>query len=223
MKLYWFLAVLLLLSCPARAESRYIIAIIDTGFDRNPALAPYECEGLSTDLTGGDGGDQYSHGSHVAYLATRGLPTNRFCFAMIKWLDGYRAPRKGVVAAGIDYAVSVGAKVINLSLGGKGALGEEYDAILNALRHGVHVVVASGNEAADLSKGCEYYPACYPLKSRFFHVVTSPHETANYGGTVTESYSGTCNYRGYKDEGTSYSAARATNRIAKGLHGNRPH
>ena len=218
MRFLIFLVVLFLFSFPARAESRYIIAIIDTGFDRNPALVPYECEGLSKDLTGGDGMDDYGHGSHVAYLATRGLPSKKFCFVMIKWLAGGRAPRVGVVAAGINYAVGVGAKVINLSLGGKGALDEEFEAILNALQQGVHVVVASGNEGANLSKRCDYYPACYPFENAFFHVVTSPRRSSNHGGTVTESYSGTCNYMGYKDEGTSYSAARATNRIAKGKH-----
>lgn len=218
MRLYWFLAFFLLASWPAQAKERYRIAIIDTGFDRNPALLPYECDKLSLDLTGTDGLDRIHHGSHVVSLAMADLNPAEWCFVMIKWINHDGDDVQETIPKAINYAVSIGAKIINLSLGGRYDGPKEKAAILRALRAGIHVVVAAGNEQANLDLICGYFPACYPFRSRFFHVVASPHRSSNRGGTVTETYNGTCFYAGYRDEGTSYAAGRATNAIARGRH-----
>jgi subtilisin family serine protease len=80
----------------------------------------------------------------------------------IKVLDCTGSGSSDVIAAGINYAVAHGAKVLNLSLGGsQDSLDQE--AVNNALAAGCVVVAASGNESnlpgtlAPLD-----YPAGYP-------------------------------------------------------------
>ena len=52
------------------------------------------------------------------------------------------------LANALDYAVANGAKIINLSLGGEGALGSSFEAaLLRAINAGVVFAIASGNEA----------------------------------------------------------------------------
>ena len=53
------------------------------------------------------------------------------------------------VAAGIRYAVDNGAKVINISLGGEGAVPLERDAIAYAVAQGAFVSISAGNEYED--------------------------------------------------------------------------
>jgi len=76
-------------------------------------------------------------------------------------LDDNGSGSSAAVAAGIDWATSHGADVINLSLGGSiplGGLGQESDidaAIERALAHNVVVVAAAGNDSLPL---CENNP-----------------------------------------------------------------
>ncbi|GJL82223.1 MAG: hypothetical protein DHS20C01_18570 [marine bacterium B5-7] len=60
------------------------------------------------------------------------------------------------LAAAIGYAVSMGARVINVSLGGEEFSEVEYDAVRFANDNGVLVVVAAGNQAKDTA---EFWPA----------------------------------------------------------------
>jgi hypothetical protein len=62
------------------------------------------------------------------------------------------------IASAINYSVSKGAKVINLSLGSFSADPVMEAAINNAISSGVSVVAASGNSGCD----CIIYPANYP-------------------------------------------------------------
>jgi subtilisin family serine protease len=55
------------------------------------------------------------------------------------------------IAAAAHYAVDHGARIINLSLGGKVVTQAERDAIAYALNHQVLVVTAAGNQATDVS------------------------------------------------------------------------
>ncbi len=57
---------------------------------------------------------------------------------------------ESAIAKSVNYAVSSGAKVINLSLGGDGGVGTQVgSAIRNAINAGAVVVIASGNEGTD--------------------------------------------------------------------------
>jgi cell wall-associated protease len=215
-KLYVFVATLLLFSYPARAEYRIKIAVIDTGINVDAKLAPYMCSTPGHDFSGTSLVDQMGHGTMITALAVEGLDPSRYCVVMVKWmhLDGYAE----TIPRAINYAVSIGARVINMSLGGTTWSRSEEESVERALAKHIHVVVAAGNDHFDLSRTCPYYPACYRFKSPYFHVVASydgdvREKWSNYGRGVTDKACGV--YQGYR--GTSYSAARVTNRIARGL------
>lgn len=136
------------------------IAIVDTGIDkyhpdlmgRVVATEDFTLEGFA-DLNG--------HGTHVAGIATgngKGLegkytgvaPEALILAAKVLKADG--SGRMSDVMAGVEWAVEMGADIINLSLGAPGpsdgtdALSETCDAVV---AQGVVVCVAAGNDGPD--------------------------------------------------------------------------
>lgn len=93
-------------------------------------------------------------------------PDNAVCF------------RSADLANALDYAVANGAKVINLSLGGEGALGFSFEAALQrAINAGVVFAIASGNEAGANPE----WPGRYASDPRFAGgiIVTGAHDSNN--------------------------------------------
>lgn len=131
------------------------VCIVDTGVDdTHPALNPLVAE---TDLVNhdNDATDDHGHGTHVAGIIAskdatyRGVAPSSSLMA-VKVLDASGSGFSSDVAAGIDWCVAHGAKVVNLSLGGglySGTCDGNIDAIAvnNAVAAGVTVAVASGN------------------------------------------------------------------------------
>jgi subtilisin family serine protease len=74
----------------------------------------------------------------------------------LKALDEFGQGHASMIAEAIAYAADNGARVINLSLGGRGLTRVEKLAVEHAAASGALVVVAAGNSAADVS---EYGPA----------------------------------------------------------------
>jgi subtilisin family serine protease len=216
-RIYWFLAVFLLFSWPANAESRRIIALVETGLNPAPEVLPYLCESGSRDFTGTDMKDRIGHGTVIAKLAVEGLDPRKVCFVVLKWANQGGGSPEHVLQA-IKYAIGIGASIINLSLGGESWSTDEHRALEVALAQHIHVVVAAGNDGLNMSRVCPYYPACYRFKSPYFHVVGSydgdvREEWSNWGTPITDRACGIS--AGLR--GTSLSAARVTNRIARSL------
>jgi thermitase len=140
------------------------IAVLDTGVDLDhPDLSANIVGGydfVNEDYDPQD--DHYSnHGTHVAGIAAA-IGNNGKGIAGIAWgaeimpvkvLNSSGSGTVSNVEAGINYAVTNGAQVINMSLGAPGTsypcTGFEplRDAMQNALNNGVLVVVAAGNES----------------------------------------------------------------------------
>jgi hypothetical protein len=174
----------------AVTDSKVIVAILDSGLQidhkdlsanlwKNPSTAGSSCPGdvHGCDFTGakptGLTSDPFGHGTAVAGVAGA-VGNNAWGVTGLAW----RVPIMGVrifgdqgewttghkVAAGIDYAVALGARVINASWGGP-ILGEPVEkALEHAFAKGVLVVAASGNAPAG-SPGRNLdvrpiYPAC---------------------------------------------------------------
>jgi len=133
------------------------IAIVDTGVDKNhPDLAGRVV--ATRDFTLEGFRDLNGHGSHVAGIcagsgeASRGKYKGLAPSASIlvaKALKGDGSGRMSDVMAGIEWAVEMGAHIVNLSLGTKGpcdgrdALSELCDVVVG---QGVIVCVAAGND-----------------------------------------------------------------------------
>jgi subtilisin family serine protease len=142
-------------SSVVRAAAAITIAVVDTGADlaapglaaKNPiAYSAVSGDGTVTDLIG--------HGTFVASLAGASV-TNGTIF------DGFGGDARLMIvqansngndftdaneAAAIVWAVDHGAKIINLSLGGRDTSEVEQDAIAYAGQHGALLVAAAGND-----------------------------------------------------------------------------
>jgi thermitase len=143
-----------------------VIAILDTGVDlTHPDLLANLWEGEAGvhghDFVDGDSDpDDYNfHGTHVAGTAaataynTQGIagvaPAAEIM--AVRVLDGDGVGDTADIAAGVEYAATNGADVINMSLGGLSSTGDKAmeDAIATAGEAEAVVVVAAGNDSAD--------------------------------------------------------------------------
>ena len=86
------------------------------------------------------------------------------------------------LAAGIDYAVAHGAKIINLSLGGDGTQGSAFEnAMSRAVAAGAVFAIAAGNE----SKANPDYPAFYAIDRRYVGSIIAVGATQADGRTLS--------------------------------------
>ncbi|HZP56604.1 MAG TPA: S8 family serine peptidase [Dehalococcoidia bacterium] len=146
-----------------------IVAVLDTGVDAthpdlsgritSGANAGYNFVGNNTNTA-----DDNSHGTFVAGII--GANTNNgqgiagICWSCkimpVKVLDSTGTGSMFNLAQGIDWAVSHGAKVINMSLGGVAGETALQTAVDNAWASGAVLIAASGND-----NGAVLYPAAY--------------------------------------------------------------
>jgi subtilisin family serine protease len=122
------------------------------------------------DFVEGDGTPQdgNGHGTHVAgIVGARG--GNGIGGAGVAWnvrlmivrvLDAAAHGTTTDVARAIRYAVDNGARIVNLSLAGPASTPDLEDAVQYAQARGVLIVVAAGNDGADLGRA-PTYPAAY--------------------------------------------------------------
>ena len=83
--------------------------------------------------------------------------------------------------AAIQYAVAMGARIINASFGSPDYTQSEYDAILSANQSGVLIVAAAGNAGTD-NDTTPVYPASYNLPN-IISVAASDHNDGLWGGS----------------------------------------
>ncbi|MGQ9819033.1 MAG: S8 family serine peptidase [Candidatus Kapaibacteriales bacterium] len=108
------------------------------------------------------------HGTHVAGLASavtnngKGIASAGFNCSILPVKCSQDSGGMGIYRGyeGIVYAANIGAKIINCSWGGPGFSPAEQDIINYALNKGSLVVVAAGNDGANIDFGGQY-PAGY--------------------------------------------------------------
>jgi subtilisin family serine protease len=137
------------------------IAIIDSGVNYHPDLNVYQCWSflLFDELAFPECYDKDGHGTEVAGAAAAKDNTigvvGTAPGARIWALKTYEPPRDGPLISDEIKALNFVSKnadkieVVNLSLAGFGFIIGEYAAILDAVVHGVVVVVAAGNDNID--------------------------------------------------------------------------
>jgi thermitase len=143
-----------------------LVAVVDTGIDYNHPDLAANYGPLGYDWVNNDPNpmDDYGHGTHVAGIIAAAI-NNSIGIAGLaqvrimaeKVLDASGSGSSSDIARGIVHAVDRGAKIINLSLGSPVNSELMHEAVKYAYDHGVLVVAAVGNDAANV-KG---YPAAY--------------------------------------------------------------
>lgn len=138
-------------------NQQVIVAVVDTGVDtKHSFLQGRLLKGAN--FSGENAKDNYSdkhgHGTHVSGIVVDNTPAN-VKILPVKVLKSSGSGTSLSIKMGIDYAVSRGANVINLSLGGMcDGVCEMDKAVKAAVKKGVTVVVAAGNDSADTKEFC---------------------------------------------------------------------
>jgi subtilisin family serine protease len=141
-----------------------VVAVVDTGVNYNQqdlagnmwnGGATYPNHGFNYIDNNNDPMDLNGHGTHVAGIigaaGNNATGTTGVCWKArimaVRALDAAGSGSTASIIQGINFAVSNGAKVINMSLGGGGALDTAFsNAIADAQANDVVVVVAAGND-----------------------------------------------------------------------------
>lgn len=126
--------------------------------------------GVNTITGSGDPMDDDGHGTHIAgtigAVANNGQPHVGIAWNVrimaCKFLDSSGNGKISDEIKGIDYAISKGARIINMSFGDYVFSQAEYDALSKARQNNVLIVAAAGNEGVN-NDTSPLYPASYNL------------------------------------------------------------
>jgi subtilisin family serine protease len=154
---------------PPAGGRRPVVAVLDTGVDpATPDLAGVLLTGAARSFVPGRPalGDPDGHGTHVAGLIAaasgNGIGGSGVAAARIIPItiaDASGRTTTSALVRGLKYASARGARVINVSFGGRGFSRLEQDAVDAAVRRGALVVAAAGNTGA--RGGPPDYPGAY--------------------------------------------------------------
>lgn len=141
-----------------------IVAVIDTGVDPASAdLAPNLLQGWNYFDRNGDTSDGAGHGTTIASIIAAAAgnggfvgiaPNAKILPVKVMGGEGGDSWSDQAVVRGVEYALRRGARVLNLSIGGLNApIPGLEDALADARTAGALVVIAAGNDRADLDDG----------------------------------------------------------------------
>jgi thermitase len=142
------------------------VAILDSGVTTdNPDISP-KVVARANFSNASTSQDNYGHGTHVAGIVAAST-NNKVGVASVcpdctildgKVLNDFGSSSTSSVSDGINWAVTKGAKVINLSLGQSNPTRTLETAVKNAWNKGVVIVASAGNN----NNTTKLYPAAYP-------------------------------------------------------------
>ncbi len=165
-----------------------LVAVIDSGVDTDHEHLAGRLIESNVNLS--DSGmensceDDYGHGTHVAGIVVTNTLEN-VKIKPYKVLNDRGNGSISQIVVAVDMAVEDGADVINLSITSKGESQTLTDSVDAATNKDVSVIVAAGNDKADLSK-TYYSPAC--IESAITVSATARDSRlasySNYNGTI---------------------------------------
>lgn len=197
------------LSFSNKKENRIKIGVIDTGIVNSKEMFPFLCKGNHYDFTGTSIEDTYNHGTNVAWILKSYINPKTHCLQIFKWYskDGSNNNLQNSIDA-INKAIIEKVKYLNLSYGGDFPDRNELNVVKQALDKGIIISAAAGNESKELSnKHCNYFPACYKVNNKNFHVTGALDSQggitsfSNYGELVTDWNFGELQCEGYDRNG----------------------
>ncbi len=127
------------------------VAVVDTGIADNSFLKTRLIKGKDVYGWSRSTKDLDGHGTHVAGIIADSTPGLNVRILPIR-ISEDRDQVETDIGIGIMYAVELGAKVINLSLGNEGKMAFVEEMIDKAVNKGCVVVVSSGNGSVDINK-----------------------------------------------------------------------
>lgn len=226
-----FVAAYLLIARYVHAESRKVIAVIDTGMPAKALINSYLCNIPHYDVTGYGIEDVHGHGTNIAGIIASKMNVQTHCLLIIKWWHSEETSGKATgtenyknVRRYVDVLGKVKPDYINLSLSGDAYMMYEANVFRSLLDRGTTIVAAAGNDGKDLDVRCDIYPACYRIRHSNFRIVGSRdkfmdrlHNFSNYGKVVTDYRHGVgvCGF-GVCISGTSQSTAVLTSDLISG-------
>lgn len=153
---------------PTQAGSAKVtVAIVDTGiYYKHPEFGDRVDPGYDVINNDYDARDDMMHGTHCAGIVAAGLADGHGVVGVapnvsllaVKVMDEEGMGTFADIAKGIVYATQRNADVMNLSLGAPNQSYTLKEAVAYAVKNGVLVVAAMGNEASDEPA----FPAAYP-------------------------------------------------------------
>jgi subtilisin family serine protease len=147
-------------AAPPAASAPILVAVVDTGVGVHPALARRVLRGWSA-LTGRTGAvDRNGHGTQVAGIVAATCPACRILPVQVAGPGG--AATDADIAAGIEWAVHHGARIVNVSLAGPCVDPVLERAIRDAVAAGALVVAAAGNAGSTDPTACAVECGGYP-------------------------------------------------------------
>jgi len=201
------------------------IAVLDTGvLSSHPNLACHLIPGYNVitptappdDAPDGATNAAWGHGTMVTGIVARLAPGARLM--PVRVLNGDGTGSILNIVRGIEYAITHGAQVLNLSLGSPKKSGVLQQALRKAISAGVVVVAAAGNEG----EAAPHYPAAFPgvIGVASLDARDSKADFSNFGDNVSLAAPGigirsTYINGGYASwSGTSFSAPFVTAAVA---------
>jgi hypothetical protein len=219
-----------------KAVDHLLVAVIDSGVSMHEDFGDNILYSLGVDYAEKKryAEDTFGHGTHVTGIVAAVANNKKGISGVIgnapvdilpiKVLDHYGSGGDFEIAKGVRYALEKGAKIINLSLAGKGETTVLKEAVMDAIHQGVLVVAAAGNSHMSTAT---VYPASYPgvITVSATNERNEPISIANYGWEVDISAPGdnilSTYLNGYRTlRGTSMAAPYVTGALAvlKTLH-----
>lgn len=208
---------LLILLFPCLVFSKTIkIAVIDSGLDdmHNIKLCP---NGLK-DFTKTNLMSEFSsHGNNISHLIADGLSNEKYCLYHLKAMTELKPNGMYSIVDAFKFAIDAKVDIINYSAAGLVFSQSERDVIKAALDAGIIVVNAVGNNAKNLDKSCDIYPACYNL-GKLIVVGNTGGNSTNYGRIVKVWINGNNKTAGgVTASGSSQSTALETRKLVEKL------
>jgi hypothetical protein len=220
----WLLIIAIHLFAATLANAKTIkVAILDTG---EPNIRVKPCAEGHKDFTYKGIKDTHGHATNISNLIDQYAGDADYCQVYIKYYD----PKTDNLEASLKawrHAIDLKVDVVIYAGGGIQYSGREEGLVKEALRNGIFIFAAAGNEATNLEHNCNYYPACLDWKIVKVGCVDSKGALctrSNYAKNL-ENFMYENGYErsagGYTMTGTSQATAVVTGRFIKFFHKNR--